>query len=173
MSRKRRDDREHFEPKKQIRTESTLSESIAHGLLSISNFKTEDIPIGETINSRYVIQNFLGKGGFAKVIIAYDKSTCRQVAIKIGTAKEQFIIKQMTKEVLALRRLNHTNIIKAYDFYIDEKLCCIVMELVEGGELFDRLTKDKRRYTEHQAQHLAKTLISTINYIHSQHVVHR
>ena len=46
----------------------------------------------------------------------------------------------MMKEIDILKRLDHPHIIKMYEFYKDSKNYYIVTELVEGGELFDKLT---------------------------------
>jgi serine/threonine protein kinase len=51
------------------------------------------------------------------------------------------------------------------DFYI-------VTELVEGGELFDRIVS-KAHYTEKEARDLIKSLLETLNYMHTTGVVHR
>lgn len=51
------------------------------------------------------------------------------------------------------------------DFYI-------VTELVQGGELFDRIVS-KSHYTEKEARDLIKTLLETLAYLHESNVVHR
>lgn len=64
----------------------------------------------------------------------------------------------------ALHRLYET-FDEGTDFYI-------VTELVEGGELFDRIVS-KAHYTEKEARDLIKSLLETLNYMHTTGVVHR
>jgi serine/threonine protein kinase len=66
--------------------------------------------------------------------------------------------------VLVLSRLYET-FDEGTDFYI-------VTELVEGGELFDRIVS-KAHYTEKEARDLIKSLLETLNYMHTTGVVHR
>lgn len=46
------------------------------------------------------------------------------------------------------------------------------MELVRGGDLFDRIV-DKGKYTEPQARMLVKNILSAVNYLHDNNIVHR
>lgn len=66
--------------------------------------------------------------------------------------------------LFALHRLYET-FDEGTDFYI-------VTELVEGGELFDRIVS-KAHYTEKEARDLIKSLLETLNYMHTTGVVHR
>ena len=45
----------------------------------------------------------------------------------------------MEVEIQVLKQLDHPNIIKLYDIFEEEKYLCLVIELMEGGELFDQL----------------------------------
>jgi len=47
-------------------------------------------------------------------------------------------------EIEILKLIEHPNIIKLYDVFEDEKYVCLVIELMEGGELFDLINEQKR-----------------------------
>ncbi len=78
-----------------------------------------------------------------------------------------------TNEVKHLTKCQgHENIVKLYDVLQDEYHTYIIMELLTGGELFDRI-KCKKVFTEREASLIMKNLVSAIQYIHSQGIVHR
>lgn len=78
-----------------------------------------------------------------------------------------------TNEVKYLSKCQgHENIVKLYDVLQDDLHTYIIMELLTGGELFDRIRKHQL-FTEPEASAIMKSLISAIQYMHSQGVVHR
>ena len=62
--------------------------------------------------------------------------------------------------------------IRLYETFDEGNEFYIVTELVEGGELFDRIVS-KTHYTEKEARDLVKLFIETMAYIHQQGIVHR
>ena len=84
-------------------------------------------------------------------------------------AEDENALKQ---EVVILRALDHPNILKCLGFYDEEEMYYLVMEYMEGGELFDRIVK-KTFYSEKEARDLVYILLSTIHYCHRHNVVHR
>lgn len=77
-------------------------------------------------------------------------------------------IDELKNEIDILRRLDHPNIVRAYDTFEDAKQLCIVMELCSGGDLSTRLP-----YTEDEALHITKSLLSAVAFMHERGVVHR
>ena len=76
------------------------------------------------------------------------------------------------REVTILEKLTSPHIIRLYEIYDQPKQMCLVMELVNGGELFDRIVK-KEHYSEHEAASATSTLCLTLAYMHENQVVHR
>ena len=68
-------------------------------------------------------------------------------------------------EIEILRNLDHPNIIKLYEIYEDLDNIYLVMELCEGGELFDRV-KNAGYFTENHARSIFKKIIPAIHYCH-------
>ena len=64
-----------------------------------------------------------------------------------------------------LRRLRHNNIVQLYDTYDEKNYVYLVMELVTGGELFDRIVA-KGSYTERDASNLIRQVRLGANQIH-------
>ena len=66
-----------------------------------------------------------------------------------------------------LRRLIHPNIVQLVETYEDKTTVYLVMELVTGGELFDRIV-EKGSYTEKDAADLIRQVLDAVDYMHSQ-----
>jgi len=81
-------------------------------------------------------------------------------------------ISSIDKEIDVLRTLKHPNIIELHEVFKGECEYYIVTELVQGGELFDRIVT-KMHYTELEARDLIKIFISTMHFMHSNDICHR
>ena len=68
--------------------------------------------------------------------------------------------------------MDHPNIIKFHESYIDKKYIHIVMELAEGGELYDRIIKSEK-FSEEQAAKLMQKMLSAIHHLHEHRICHR
>ena len=79
---------------------------------------------------------------------------------KTAKLNEEEIV-SLKEEVQVLRTVDHPNIIKLYDFFEEPKWFYMVTELMEGGELFDRIVI-KTVYTEREARDTVKILLSIL-----------
>ena len=70
-------------------------------------------------------------------------------------------------EISVLRLLIHPNIVQLVETYEDKSTVYLVMELVTGGELFDRIV-EKGSYTEKDAADLIRQVLDAVDYMHSQ-----
>jgi len=75
-------------------------------------------------------------------------------------------------EIDNLTSLKHSNITRLYHVYNEPTKYYLVMELVSGGELFDRIVS-KRSYTEEEARDVSKIICGAINYCHKNCIAHR
>ena len=78
----------------------------------------------------------------------------------------------LINEINILKRLDHPNIMKIYEYYNTENEIYIISELCEGGELFDKITQEKY-FTENSSKIIMKQLFSAIDFCHSNGVIHR
>lgn len=78
------------------------------------------------------------------------------------------------EEVAILHTLDHPNIVKYFETYDDHQYIYLVMEVIEGMQLFDKITQQHNQvFTEHVAATYMKQLFSAINHCHAQGIIHR
>jgi calcium-dependent protein kinase len=121
-----------------------------------------------------VTDQIIGRGGFGEVRLAIHLVTKEKRAVKIISVKKCPIKSQhkILKEVNILKKLDHPNIVKLYEYFIEENFILIVMEYVQGGELFDRLAQE-HKLSEYTAAGIFKQILSAVNYLHMNNLVHR
>jgi len=151
-----------------------------HVIISLNPQAKAKIPSklkGEQIG-HYVVTETLGSGSFSTVKLAYDRVTENKYAIKIidkkkfGAKKEELAMIQTEIEIM--RMIEHPNIISLHEVFEDKttKKIYLVMELVTGGELFDRIV-EKGSYSEKDASELISKVISAVRYLHKKGIIHR
>ncbi|XP_034873165.1 serine/threonine-protein kinase Chk2 isoform X5 [Mirounga leonina] len=124
----------------------------------------------------YIWEN---RGACGEVKLAFERKTCKKVAIKI-ISKRKFAIGSETEadpapkvetEIEILKKLNHPCIIKIKDFF-DAEDYYIVLELMEGGELFDRVVGNKR-LREATCKLYFYQMLLAVQYLHENGIIHR
>lgn len=78
----------------------------------------------------------------------------------------------MQLEVEILSQLDHPNVVKLYEIYDDYQVLYLVMELMRGGELFDRIV-EKESYSEKEAAETLRPIVDSIRYCHEIGIIHR
>jgi len=81
-------------------------------------------------------------------------------------------IKLLRREVQIMKKVNHPNVLKLYEVFEDEEEFFLVMELVTGKELFDKIV-ERGQYSEADASHIVRQIVSAVEYLHSQGIAHR
>lgn len=120
---------------------------------------------------QYKFEKTLDRGTFAKVKLAENTLTKELVAVKIikkVNCKETSI----KKEIAILRACIHSHIVKYYDLVQDEKNYYIIMEYIDGVNLFDRVSNNPR-IPEPLCKKYFVQIVSAIRYCHSQLIAHR
>nr|XP_019603856.1 PREDICTED: calcium/calmodulin-dependent protein kinase type 1 isoform X1 [Rhinolophus sinicus] len=127
----------------------------------------------EDIRNIYDFREVLGTGAFSEVILAEDKRTQKLVAIKC-IAKKALEGKEgsMENEIAVLHKIKHPNIVALDDIYESGGHLYLIMQLVSGGELFDRIV-EKGFYTERDASRLIFQVLDAVKYLHDMGIVHR
>lgn len=69
-------------------------------------------------------------------------------------------------EIHIMQKLDHPNVLKLYEYFIDDTDVYLVTEICKGGELFDRIV-EKNNYSEPEAAHIFEQILRAVSYIHS------
>lgn len=120
---------------------------------------------------RYEIQDKLGLGGTAVVLLGRDPYIDRLVAIKLSKTSEQFR-ESFFLEAQSSGRLNHPNIVSVYDAGVHEEYCYIAMEYIDGDTLDSHCHKDRLLPVE-RAVSIIFTISNALAYAHQRGVIHR
>ena len=131
------------------------------------------IPIGTRIGS-HEITAWLGKGGMGEVYLARDTRLKREVAIKV--LPDEFClaadrVSRFQREAEVLASLNHPNIAHIYGLEESSGTRCIVMELVDGETLQERLRRGPIPIDEVLPS--AKQLAEALEAAHERGIIHR
>lgn len=126
------------------------------------------------LEEKYHLKEMLGTGAFSEVRLAESKDKPGQLyAVKIIDKKAlKGKEDSLENEIMILRKLKHSNIVQLLETFEDKNKVYLIMELVTGGELFDRIV-EKGSYTEKDAAHLIRQVLEAVDYMHQQGVVHR
>ncbi len=129
--------------------------------------------------NRYRITHLLGRGGMGAVYAAWHMSLEIPVAIKeltsqtdldpqmLGQLREQF-----KREAMTLARLNHNNLVRVLDSFEEGGNAYLVMEMVEGESLADRIEREGALAVS-VVLRWAHQLLDALAYCHGQNVLHR
>uniref|UniRef100_A0A023F5S3 Calcium/calmodulin-dependent protein kinase type 1 n=2 Tax=Triatoma TaxID=30075 RepID=A0A023F5S3_TRIIF len=136
--------------------------------------KKDEKEKSQTLEDKYNLKELLGTGAFSEVRLAERKDkpgemyAVKMIDKKALKGKED----SLENEIKVLRRLTHPNIVQLLETFEDKQKVYLIMELVTGGELFDRIV-EKGSYTEKDASDLIRQVLEAVNYMHEQGVVHR
>ncbi|NXF17109.1 KS6A5 kinase, partial [Rhodinocichla rosea] len=112
----------------------------------------------------------LGEGSFSICRKCLHKKTSQEYAVKIISKRMEA---NTQREITALRLCEgHPNVVKLHEVFHDQLHTFLVMELLKGGELLERIQK-KKHFSETEASHIMRRLVSAVSHMHDVGVVHR
>ncbi len=130
--------------------------------------------LGRTAHRVYHLQSLLGRGGMGEVYRAHDTRLGRDVALKLlppGFTADADRLARFTREARLLASLNHPNIGTIHGFEEAEGVRALVLELVEGDTLADRVARGPLPIPETLA--IARQIADALEAAHDKGVVHR
>jgi serine/threonine protein kinase len=129
--------------------------------------------IGEVVASRFQIEAKLGQGGMGAVFRAKDVKLSRFVALKFLLGMSQGSTERFSKEAQTIARLEHPNIARIYDTLDTDRGPCLVLELVSGESLLDRIQREGKVGLA-ETLRIALAVCDALTYAHNQWaIVHR
>ncbi|XP_072304967.1 calcium/calmodulin-dependent protein kinase IGb [Eucyclogobius newberryi] len=125
----------------------------------------------ENIQEAFEFMEELGSGAFSEVYMVKEKKTGKTFAMKCVKKKQKQDL-NLENEIAVLRRIKHENVVEMEDLYESDSHYYLIMQLVSGGELFDRIL-DRGVYSELDASKVIQQVLQAVSFLHQNGVVHR
>ncbi|EWM25947.1 Protein kinase, ATP binding site [Nannochloropsis gaditana] len=129
-------------------------------------------------HARYELCDVIGVGSTSTVHRCVERGgegrefACKIIDKRMVESRFRGLLEQFQIEVAVLKALDHPNIIRLEDVFETEHRIYMVMELMRGGELFDRVV-ERGSLSEEEASEVVRALASAIAYMHSMGIIHR
>ena len=136
--------------------------------------KVEKIEYSKMIGN-YILFDQIGMGTFSKVTRAVHVLTEQVVAVKIlekEKIEDDIDVERIVREIEILKSVNHPNIAQMFESYSTVHNIYLMMEYVEGGDLFDYINSNVY-LSEQKACYIFRQLIGVIEYLNEMAITHR
>ncbi|XP_061392038.1 SNF-related serine/threonine-protein kinase [Musca vetustissima] len=123
----------------------------------------------------YDLEETLGSGHFAVVKLARHVFTGAKVAVKVvdKTKLDEVSKAHLFQEVRCMKLVQHPNVVRLYEVIDTQTKLYLVLELGDGGDLYDYIMKHDGGLSENLARKYFRQILRAITYCHQLHVVHR
>ncbi|MCZ7541616.1 MAG: serine/threonine protein kinase [Anaerolineae bacterium] len=132
------------------------------------------------IFGQYELRQLIGVGGMGAVYRGFQANLEREVAIKVlstALASETGYVERFYREAKTAAALEHAHIVPVYDYGIQRDISYVVMRLLAGGTLAERvrfcLERERSLPAPGEVGELLRQVASALDYAHSQGVIHR
>ena len=143
--------------------------------ININNTNLIQLSTGLPIDN-YTSDKKLGEGTYGCVYRVKNKDLNVYRAMKklnnTANIKSASNLEEINNEINLLKKLDHPNIVKIFEFYNTKEGFFLITEYCSGGELFDQIKKHGR-FEEGQAAYIMYQLLSSVFYCHNQGIIHR
>uniref|UniRef100_A0A2R9A960 Myosin light chain kinase, smooth muscle n=1 Tax=Pan paniscus TaxID=9597 RepID=A0A2R9A960_PANPA len=136
------------------------------------DYRTVTINTEQKVSDFYDIEERLGSGKFGQVFRLVEKKTRKVWAgkfFKAYSAKEKENIRQ---EISIMNCLHHPKLVQCVDAFEEKANIVMVLEIVSGGELFERIIDEDFELTERECIKYMRQISEGVEYIHKQGIVH-
>ncbi|XP_048868684.1 myosin light chain kinase, smooth muscle isoform X1 [Brienomyrus brachyistius] len=135
-------------------------------------YRAVAIKADQKVKDFYDVEERLGTGKFGQVFKLVEKATKKAWAgkfIKAYSAKERENVRQ---EIDIMNSLHHPKLVQCVDAFETKSDIVMVLELISGGELFDRIIDEDFELTEREVIKYMLQIIDGVQFIHNQGIVH-
>lgn len=122
--------------------------------------------------SKYDVKALIGRGSFSRVVRVEHKGTKQQYAIKMIDVNKREGRDVCESELRVLRRVRHPYIVQLFEVFEAPDKFYMVMELAQGGELFDRIIA-RGSFSERDAVKVLNMILEAVRYLHALGITHR
>ena len=123
----------------------------------------------------YDLEETIGRGHFAVVKLARHVFTGEKVAVKVidKTKLDEISRAHLFQEVRCMKLVQHPHVVRLYEVIDTQTKLYLILELGDGGDMYDYIMKHERGLEENTAKRYFKQIVQAISYCHQLHVVHR
>jgi len=146
--------------------------TVAAGRDKVFEFVEPDHNLHTDAMALFTKKSVLGQGASCEVSYVVREQDGAEFAMKKMKRDDKWNPMLFRQEFELLTQLDHPNILKFEDCYMDPKNFYICTQLCKGGELFDKI-KVKKKFIELEAANIVRTIISAIAHCHAKNIVHR
>lgn len=115
----------------------------------------------------------VGRGSFGEVQKIHHKDDPNHIyALKIMKIRRPSELKYILKEIDLHKSLNHKNIIRCYDYFVDNDKAYIFLEYAEKGDLFKYMIRNDK-ISEEEILKMYVQVLEAFQYLHSKNILHR
>ncbi|XP_060561461.1 myosin light chain kinase family member 4-like [Ruditapes philippinarum] len=138
-------------------------------------FESRDVKIrnGCWITDEYDVSDLLlGRGKFGEVKQCKERKTGRELAakfIEVNGPQDRFDVQN---EIEMMKNLQHPRLLQLYDVFTKRNHFCLVLELISGGELFERVINDDFILTEKACIMFMRQICEGIEFMHNNSILH-
>jgi len=136
------------------------------------NLDLHDKITDAVVKETYDLGRVLGHGASGEVLHCSHRATKAQFACKVVRKSSMNDAESMSTEIEIMKRIRHKNVVSMYELYETPRCLWIILELVDGGDLFHHLAETPD-YCEGSASRHMKEMLQGVHYLHSLGVVHR
>lgn len=138
------------------------------------SFPYRDVQIKRNVDPKetYTLDEEIGRGKFGIVYRCTDKTTGLSLAAKFIPTPKKEDRRNVEREIEIMRALQHPRLIQIYDAFENGKTMCVVLELIQGGELFERVIDDDFVLTEKSCTIFMRQICEGVDFIHKQRILH-
>jgi len=127
---------------------------------------------GKIIDFYRFTTDVLGEGQYGAITRVQHHATMLYYAVKELSKSRKKNIRTLKTEVLIMKQIEHPNIVRLHDTFQDYKNIFLVLEILEGRELFERITETKH-FREDQVASIMQQVFEAVSYLHHKRIMHR
>jgi len=168
------------EEQKKVKKSDTAKSEIKKNIENLNDVIIDgNLIVGKAtgnVNENYKNIKKLGEGSYGTVYLVNHNYSGQLRAMKIITKKNvvnsQKVDTEIMNEIEILKKMDHPNIVKIFEFYNSTKNYYLITEYCKEGELFDKIVKEGP-FDEDFASYIMFQIFSAVNYCHNMNILHR
>ncbi|CAF3524886.1 unnamed protein product [Rotaria socialis] len=126
----------------------------------------------KSVTDQYELLEFLGRGKFGEVKKCRERSTKHLLAAKFLQINRETDRTEAFNEIEIMKALQHPRLLQLYDAFETKSDICLIMELITGGELFERVIDEDFILTERLCELYMMQICEGVNFMHSCNIIH-